>query len=134
MQIVSYELGGVKTPNIGGISYNQKNTPRSSAPRQNNLDTHHTSTVRKQVRANGTSIRPMLYWGFFTVMSLTVISTLINNTEFGVIEQKIMGTDDRNVENYEARNPEKLLNTFEQLIIKYTDTEATAQFSEAEQM
>ncbi|MDX2113794.1 MAG: methyl-accepting chemotaxis protein [Alphaproteobacteria bacterium] len=42
------------------------------------------------IRANGASIKPLLYISFISVLSLSVASTLINNTQFTVLEQKIL--------------------------------------------
>jgi methyl-accepting chemotaxis protein len=57
------------------------------------------ASVRPHVRANGISIRPLLYWGFFSVMALSVISTLINNTQFSVIANQVVKLESTSVKS-----------------------------------
>ncbi len=111
MSQTTYELGGVATKGLGRVSSQQVteevslNTGLSgegtelvdiSSPIEEGSAQaagHHGQTVESTIRPNGTSIRPLLYWGFFTVIALAVMTTLINNTQFNIIEQELQQQD-----------------------------------------
>lgn len=119
MQVDSYDIGGLRTQGIGTIS----NLNKPYAIHHNNAQlasntSVNPSVIRKKIRANGTGIRPMLYWGFFSVMALSVVSTLINNTQFTIIEREIIDKDDTDAKNYASRNPLKLKSAIDQLLSK----------------
>jgi methyl-accepting chemotaxis protein len=98
--LVSYELGGLKTQGIGSISKfatNAEGSLRTFSSSDSNteiLESIHNlvrnSPTQQRVKANGTSIQPLLYWGFIVVVLLSVSSTLMNNTQFSVVEQKLL--------------------------------------------
>lgn len=106
-----YDIGGVTTPGLGRVSvlppqggsstepaaemYSQEGDAVAPAGQTGVASSsgYQVRTVEATIRPTGTSIRPMLYWGFFTVIALAVMTTLINNTQFTVIQQELKQQD-----------------------------------------
>jgi methyl-accepting chemotaxis protein len=86
---IDYELGGIKTYNLGRLNSASSSQLQSRNGRSKSPPLSDPASARSHVRANGVGIRPLLYWGFFSVMALSVISTLINNTQFSVVGNQI---------------------------------------------
>jgi len=83
MQVATYEIGGLRIGTIGILL--RPYAAHRSKPLLAYNTLFNAPVIRKRIRANGTGIRPMLYWGFFSVIALSIASTLINNTQFTII-------------------------------------------------
>lgn len=55
--------------------------------------------VNNTVRASGASVGAILYWGFFSIIALSIMSALISNTKFAGIEQEILMAFEENSQN-----------------------------------
>lgn len=129
----SYGIGGVYVPGIGCVQrIGEVLNPSRSPTRGEILVTEHDTLVthasrdhhgssseglpsQAPIRANGTSIKPLLYWGFFSVMMLSIASTLINNTQFSAMEHGLSKALQADVQTYAQSNPEALSIALQQL-------------------
>ncbi|QDM28321.1 hypothetical protein FNL56_21040 [Tardiphaga sp. vice304] len=89
MAQIDYELGGIKTFNLGRLNSASSSQLKFRNGRSEVSPLSDPASGRSHVRSNGVGIRPLLYWGFFSVMALSVISTLINNTQFSMIGNQV---------------------------------------------
>lgn len=89
MAQIDYGLGGIKTCNLGRLNSASSSRFKFRNGRSEISSLSDPASVRPHVRANGVGIRPLLYWGFFSVMALSVASTLINNTQFSMIGNQV---------------------------------------------
>lgn len=87
-----YRLGGLGVPGIGQVSHSGQisggDDIRFAAPLAD-FDPQELLQEERAIRANGISVKPLLYYGFFSVISLSVMATLIGNTQFNLVEREI---------------------------------------------
>lgn len=86
---------------------NQVNASEAGDEKEERVS-EHVARLGKPVRANGTAIRPLLYWGFFSVIALSMAATLINNTQFTALKHQLQQYETAAEENFETRNPAAL--------------------------
>jgi methyl-accepting chemotaxis protein len=133
-----YDLGGIRAPGIGrlhqtsdemahpaSVQVDEKalpelySYPNSQRPARSYLDME-DAEIQCTIRAEGAGIRATLYWGFFCVIALCVIATLINNTGFAQIEQNMLAMQQERLAT-RAGNHGALADDLERLALGLSD-------------
>ena len=138
MPQITYEIGGLFTelnpiqrawcqaPKETNFSHDKKSRLVS------NLSSEKTVEGRRKVRPNGTNIGALLYWGFFSVISLSLLPTLISNTRFADIERMIVAETKKENDYYQKLDIKKLKLSVEQIIKSNDSSDDLRQLSKSE--
>ena len=138
MPQITYEIGGLFTE-LNPIQRAWCQAPKETSFSHDkkcrlvsNLSSEKTVEGRRKVRPNGTNIGALLYWGFFSVISLSLLPTLISNTRFADIERMIVAETKKENDYYQKLDIKKLKLSVEQIIKSNDSSDDLRQLSKSE--